>query len=60
MARPDEFRHLCGKKLFDKYFSKGRMFNTNAVDADRNVHIGYTKCAAALGACVLSNGVLGQ
>lgn len=41
--RPDEFRLLCGKRLYEKYFPAGRMFNTNAVDVEYNKLIGVTR-----------------
>ncbi|KAK3262121.1 hypothetical protein CYMTET_29005 [Cymbomonas tetramitiformis] len=41
--RPDEFRHVCGKKLYSKYFPTGRMRNYNAVDEYDSVHFGYTR-----------------
>ncbi|MSR82368.1 MAG: DUF2088 domain-containing protein [Candidatus Latescibacteria bacterium] len=40
--RPDEFRHLCGSRLYRKYFP-GRMRNYNAIDPEDNVHLGYTE-----------------
>eukprot|EP00899_Mesostigma_viride_P020638 jgi/Mesvir1/28576/Mv00991-RA.1 len=41
--RKDEFRHICGRKLFDKYYPSGRMRNYNAVDDTESTHIGYTR-----------------
>ena len=41
--RPDEFRHICGKRLFNKYYPQGRMFNYNAVDKEHSKHLGYTR-----------------
>lgn len=38
--RPDEFRHICGRKLYDKYWPQGRMMNYNAVDEQHSSHIG--------------------
>lgn len=40
--RPDEFRHICGPRLFDKYHPH-RMRNYNAVDKYDSVHLGYTR-----------------
>ena len=37
--RPDEFRHICGKRLFNKYYPQGRMFNYNAVDKEHSKRI---------------------
>mmetsp|Transcript_10495 Transcript_10495/g.38639 ORF Transcript_10495/g.38639 Transcript_10495/m.38639 type:complete len:234 (-) Transcript_10495:68-769(-) len=48
--RPDEFRHCCGKKLFDKYYPH-RMKNYNAVDAEGSVHLGYTRHQEDVEAC---------
>lgn len=41
--RPDEFRHICGKRLFDKYYPQGRMFNFNAVDEEHAKYLGKTR-----------------
>eukprot|EP00793_Prasinoderma_coloniale_P000380 PRCOL_00005364-RA len=41
--RPDEFKHVCGKKLFNKYYPQGRMFNYNAIDAEHSKHLGKTR-----------------
>eukprot|EP00898_Chlorokybus_atmophyticus_P001013 jgi/Chlat1/1912/Chrsp149S08697 len=40
--RPDEFRHICGPKLFNKYHPE-RMRNYNAVDEYDSVVIGTTR-----------------
>eukprot|EP00897_Mesotaenium_endlicherianum_P008575 jgi/Mesen1/7746/ME000407S06961 len=40
--RPDEFKHICGPRLFDKYHPH-RMRNYNAVDKHESVHLGYTR-----------------
>lgn len=41
--REDEFRHVCGKKLFDKYHPRGQMTNYNAVDLEHSVYLGDTE-----------------
>jgi len=41
--RPDEFRHICGDRLYEKYHHLGRMRNFNAVDDEFSVHLGYTR-----------------
>lgn len=41
--RADEFRHLCGPRLFDKYYHSGRMKNFNAVDEEFSVSLGKTR-----------------
>ena len=41
--RDDEFKHVCGEKLFAKYHPKGRMTNYNAVDMEHSVDIGKTE-----------------
>ena len=41
--RPDEFRHICGRRLYNTYFPQGRMKNFNAVDDEFSVNIGYTR-----------------
>lgn len=41
--REDEFKHICGKKLFNKYYKKGKMRNFNAVDDEHSVVIGKTR-----------------
>ena len=38
----EEFRHVCGAKLFRKYYGKGQMTNWNAVDREFSVEIGVT------------------
>ena len=40
--REDEFKHVCGPKLFKKYHPKGQMTNYNAVDMEHSVEIGKT------------------
>jgi hypothetical protein len=40
--RPDEFRHICGGRLYRKYFP-GRMRNYNALDPEDNAHLGHTE-----------------
>jgi lactate racemase len=40
--REEEFRHVCGAKLFRKYYGKGQMTNWNAVDREFSVEIGVT------------------
>lgn len=40
--RPDEFRHLCGRRLFRKYYPR-RMRNYNAIDPEDSVHLGRTE-----------------
>ncbi len=40
--RPDEFRHICGGRLYRKYYP-GRMRNYNAIDPEDNVHLGHTE-----------------
>lgn len=45
--REDEFRHICGRKLYDKYWKSGRMFNFNAVDEEFSKHIGAARSEAA-------------
>ena len=41
--RDDEFKHVCGEKLFAKYHPTGRMTNYNAVDMEHSVDIGKTE-----------------
>lgn len=41
--REEEFKHVCGKKLFAKYFKTGQMTNWNAVDKEFSTEIGTTK-----------------
>lgn len=48
--RPDEFRHLCGPKLFGKYYPH-RMRNYNAIDPWDNVHLGHTACGEDVEVC---------
>ena len=40
--REEEFRHVCGAKLFRKYYGTGQMTNWNAVDREFSVEIGVT------------------
>jgi len=40
--RPDEFRHICGPRLFGRYHPHGRMINFNAVDLEHSVLLGET------------------
>ena len=40
--REDEFKHVCGPKLFKKYHPSGQMTNYNAVDMEHSVEIGKT------------------
>lgn len=40
--REEEFRHVCGAKLFRKYHGAGQMTNWNAVDREFSVEIGVT------------------
>ena len=40
--REEEFRHVCGAKLFRKYYGAGQMTNWNAVDREFSVEIGVT------------------
>ena len=41
--RPDEFRHICGDRLYRKYHAQGRMRNFNAVDDEFSVLLGRTR-----------------
>ena len=41
--REDEFRHICGNYLYDKYSALGAMGNYNAVDEEHSVVIGVTE-----------------
>lgn len=49
--RPDEFRHICGPRLFDKYFKQGRMKNYNAVDEEFGKHLGFTEAGEDVLVC---------
>eukprot|EP01025_Chloroclados_australasicus_P022459 TRINITY_DN23133_c0_g2_i1.p1 TRINITY_DN23133_c0_g2~~TRINITY_DN23133_c0_g2_i1.p1 ORF type:complete len:582 (-),score=54.49 TRINITY_DN23133_c0_g2_i1:240-1985(-) len=49
--RPDEFRHICGRKLYNKYFSQGRMINFNAVDKQFSKVIGTTRHGEEVRVC---------
>ena len=41
--REDEFRHICGNYLYEKYSALGAMGNYNAVDEEHSVVIGVTE-----------------
>ena len=45
--REDEFKHVCGPKLFKKYHPSGQMTNYNAADMEHSVEIGKTAAASA-------------
>jgi len=49
--RPDEFRHICGRKLFRRFFPLGKMTNYNAVDMDETVDLGRTRHGEDVLAC---------
>ena len=49
--RRDEFRHVCGKKLFDKYHPRGQMTNYNAVDVEHSVELGFTEAGEKVLVC---------
>jgi len=49
--RPDEFRMICGKRLFDKYHSTGAMFNFNAVDKEHSTWLGQTEEGECVRVC---------
>jgi len=49
--RPDEFRHICGRKLFRRFFPAGKMTNYNAVDMDETVDLGPTRHGEDVLAC---------
>lgn len=49
--RRDEFRHVCGAPLYDKYHPRGQMTNYNAVDLEHSVDIGTTEAGEKVMVC---------
>ena len=49
--RPDEFRHICGDYLYDKYSKLGATSNYNAVDEEHSVVIGRTELDEEVKVC---------
>jgi nickel-dependent lactate racemase len=49
--RRDEFRHVCGPALYDKYHPRGQMTNYNAVDLEFSVDIGTTEAGERVLVC---------
>ena len=49
--RPDEFRHICGRKLFRRFFPAGRMTSYNAVDMHETKDVGRTRHGEEVLAC---------
>ena len=49
--RPDEFRHICGDYLYDKYSELGAVSNYNAVDEEHSVVIGRTELDEEVKVC---------
>lgn len=48
--RPDEFRHICGRRLYRKYYP-ARMRNPNAIDEHDNVRLGLTEKGEEVEVC---------